>query len=193
MKLVAVLTFIISQSFAQNAELPYREIPAYPKQYTATTVAARMVDALGFRYYWATEGLRTEDIAFKPNDDARTTQETLAHIFDLSQTLLNSVNEVTNDNSVKLPQMTFEEMRRQTLENIKSASEKLLKSSDKDLNKFSMIFKREATKREFPFWNALNGPLADALWHTGQVVSFRRSSGNPLNPKANVLTGELDN
>jgi len=191
--LVVFFTCIISQSLAQTAELPYREIPAYPKQYTASSVAVRMVDALGFRYYWATEGLRAEDISFSPNADARTAQETLTHIFDLTQILLNSVNEIANDNSLAIPEMTFEEIRRQTLENIKATSEKLSKSRDKDLAKFNMIFKRSTSKREFPFWNALNGPLADALWHTGQVVSLRRSSGNPLNPKANVLTGKLDN
>lgn len=192
MKLILLLALVSSQAIGQQAELPYTEIPAYPQQYTAATVAARMVNALGFRYYWATEGLRTEDISFSPNNDARTTKETLTHILDLTQVLLNSVSEIVNDNSSKLPELSFEEMRRQTLENIKATSEKLLKSRDKDLNKFSMIFKRGTNKREFPFWNALNGPLADALWHTGQVVSFRRSSGNPLNPKVNVLTGKLD-
>jgi len=192
MKLILLLVLITSQAIAQQAGLPYKEIPSYPQQYTAANVAARMVDALGFRYYWATEGLRAEDIIFKPNNDARTIRETLTHIFDLTQVLLNSVNELANDNSVNLPELTFEEMRMQTLKNIKETSEKLLKSRDKDLNKFSMIFKRGTNKRVFPFWNALNGPLADALWHTGQVVSFRRSSGNPLNPKVNVLTGKLD-
>jgi len=193
MKLVLLLVFITSQAIGQQAELPYREIPSYPQQYTGATVAARMVDALGFRYYWATEELRAEDIIFKPNHDARSIQETLTHIFELSSILLNSVNEVSNNNSVKLPELTFEEMRLQTLKNIKETSEKLLKSRDKDLTKFNLIFKRGSSQREFPFWNALNGPLADALWHTGQVVSFRRSSGNPINPKVNVLSGKLDN
>ena len=35
------------------------------------------------------------------------------------------------------------------------------------------------------------GPIADALWHVGQVVTFRRSSGNPFNSKASVFTGKV--
>ncbi len=35
-----------------------------------------------------------------------------------------------------------------------------------------------------------SGPIADALWHTGQIVSFRRSSGNPIPKGVNMLTGE---
>ncbi|MBL7872358.1 MAG: hypothetical protein JNM78_12150 [Cyclobacteriaceae bacterium] len=191
MKLTLLLLVVIGQAFGQSTELPYAQIPDYPKQYSATAVAARMVDALGFRYYWATEGLRAEDISFSPNKDARTTKETLTHILDLSQILVNSVNELPNDNNAALPELTFAEMRQKTLENIKSTSEKLMKSKDKELSKFKMVFKRDATIREFPFWNTLNGPLADALWHVGQVVSYRRSSGNPFNNKVNVLTGTV--
>jgi hypothetical protein len=46
-------------------------------------------------------------------------------------------------------------------------------------------------ENEFPFWNQLNGPIADALWHCGQVISFRRSSGNPYNSKASVFSGKV--
>lgn len=192
MKLTLLLLLVvIGQAFGQRTELPYAQIPDYPKEYSASTVAARMVDALGFRYYWATEGLRVEDISFSPNNDARTVQETLTHILDLTQILLNSVNEVPTDNDAVSPQLSFAEMRQKTLENIKATSEKLMKSNDKELNKFKMVFKRSTNSREFPFWNALNGPLADALWHVGQVVSFRRSSGNPFNEKVNVLTGTV--
>ncbi|MBL4904447.1 MAG: hypothetical protein JKZ00_00090, partial [Flavobacteriaceae bacterium] len=55
----------------------YYEIPPAPKEYTAGTVASRMVDGLGFRYYWATEGLTEKDLAFRPNSEARTTLETI--------------------------------------------------------------------------------------------------------------------
>ena len=38
------------------------------------------------------------------------------------------------------------------------------------------------------FWHIINGPIADAFTHVGQINSFRRLSGNPV-PKANVFTG----
>jgi hypothetical protein len=35
----------------------------------------------------------------------------------------------------------------------------------------------------------INGPLADALTHVGQINAFRRLAGNPT-PKARLFTGE---
>ncbi len=191
MKLLILLLFMATQSLAQTTnELPYRQIPDYPTQYTAATVTARMIDGLGFRYYWATEGLLPKDLDYSPNGDARTTQETLIHIYELSKNILNSVNQVPNT-SEKTAVMSFEELRQKTLENFKATSDKLMTSKDEDLANYKMVFKRESGTREFPFWNEINGPISDALWHVGQVVSFRRSSGNPFNAKANVLVGKL--
>ena len=44
---------------------------------------------------------------------------------------------------------------------------------------------------EYPFWNQLNGPIADAIWHVGQVVSFRRTAGNSLPKGPSFLTGTV--
>lgn len=190
MKLTPLLLFTFFQALAQQPELPYREIPDYPSHYTAATVSARMVDGLGFRYYWATEGLRSEDLSYSPNGDARTTLETLTHIYELSRNILNSVNQLPNTTE-KTPAMSFAELRKKTLENLKATSDKLMASKDEDLARYNMVFKSENGTRELPFWNEINGPIADALWHTGQVVSLRRSSGNPFNAKASVLMGKL--
>lgn len=167
---------------AQDSKLPYYEIPEAAEEYTAGTVASRMVDGLGFRYYWATEGLRPEDLSFRPNKEARTTEQTIDHILGLSQVILNATLKVAN--GTPQPKMTFAEKRKKTLENLEKAS-KILRES-KDLSEFKIIF----GKTEFPFWNNINGPIADALWHTGQVVSFRRSSGNPFPKGVSVLTGK---
>jgi len=40
-----------------NDSLPYATIPEAPQEYTAGSVVSRMIDGLGFRYYWATEQL----------------------------------------------------------------------------------------------------------------------------------------
>ena len=61
-------------------QLPYYEVPDYYSEYTAGTVAARMIDGLGFRYRWATEDLREEDLKFRPSEGARSTLETIDHI-----------------------------------------------------------------------------------------------------------------
>jgi hypothetical protein len=44
------------------------------------------------------------------------------------------------------------------------------------------------TINEKPFWHIINGPIADALTHVGQINSFRRLAGNPT-PKAKVFLG----
>ncbi|MBK7407178.1 MAG: DinB family protein [Saprospirales bacterium] len=171
--------------------LPYREIPAYPDTFSAENVAARMIDGLGFRFYWATESLRPEDLAYKPSPDARTCEETIDHILGLSQTILNAVEKKPNvRREEEDPSLSFDEKRKQVLHNLKTASD-LLKNTHETLADFPIVFEREDSRSEFPFWNMLNGPLADAIWHTGQVVSFRRASGNPYNSKASLFTGKV--
>ena len=51
-------------------------------------------------------------------------------------------------------------------------------------------FKMGDDDLDFPFWNAINGPVADALSHVGQVVSYRRAAGNPIDPQVNVFLGK---
>ncbi len=175
-------------------ELPYASIPPSPEKYTAGTVAARSVDGLGFRYYWATDGLRAEDLLFKPNDEARTTEETINHIYGLTSVLKNAVLGLANGGGDDVKQMSFDQKRAATLHNIKTASDVLLTSTDEQVASYKLIFKhKDGSTSEYPFWNILNGPLSDAIWHVGQVVLFRRSSGNPFNSKVSVLTGELRN
>tara|TARA_R110002050_G_scaffold300018_1_gene467375 strand:+ start:64096 stop:64617 length:522 start_codon:yes stop_codon:yes gene_type:complete len=163
----------------QNDKLPYYEIPEYPETYTASSVAARMVDGLGFRYYWATEGLRIEDLAYKPGETGRTTAETIEHIYGLSKFIRNSV--LSNDKDTNTSELNFDDKRKQTLLNLKIVSDVLRNTQ--------VSFKLDVT--EVPFWNIINGPISDALWHCGQVVLLRRASGNPFNSKVNVFQGKL--
>ncbi len=194
MKLIVSLCVIFlscATAIAQDLTLPYYEIPQYPETFTAATVGARMIDGLGFRYYWATDGLRDSDLNYRPSTEARTSLETLSHIYELSTIVVNAVRKVPNITGQDVPRLAFMEMRKRTLENIKTASDVLKRSKEVDLIEFNVIFKNEKTSSTFPFWNLLNGPIADVLWHVGQVVSFRRSSGNPINPKVEVFTGKL--
>ncbi len=183
-------------SVAQNNvpvpdSLPYAEIPAYPDSFSAENVVARMIDGLGFRFYWATEGLRPEDLAFRPNAEARTSEETIDHILGLSNVILNAVQQQPNVRSgEETSPLSFPVKRKQVLTNLKQASD-ILKNGSGTLADYPVVFVNGETRSEFPFWNLLNGPIADALWHVGQVVSFRRSSGNPFNSKVSVFTGTV--
>jgi len=172
-------------------ELPYTSIPEYPENYTAASVVATMVDGLGFRYRWATEDLRPSDLEYRPDPSARTSQETMDHLLGLSGTIVNAVRKQPNIRPIPENNYTWEEQRRLTLENLEAASKILRASSDKDLEQYNIIFQRGDNKSEFPFWHHLNGPIADALWHCGQIVSFRRASGNPMDSRVNVFMGKV--
>jgi hypothetical protein len=193
-------TIIIFYSFLANLSacqtvkqdtLPYYQLPDYPAQYTPESVVARMIDGVGFRFYWATEGLRPEDLKFRPTKEARTSEETIDHILGLSTLILNGLqNKINTKSGEETSSLTFDVKRQKVLENLKTASD-LLKSSNQSLEKSKMLFKNGDKTTELPFWNEINGPISDALWHIGQVVTFRRSSGNPFNSKVNVLTGMI--
>lgn len=171
--------------------LPYDTIPDYPEKYTACNVTARLVDGLGFRYYWATEGLREVDLVYRPDSTARSADETLDHLLGLSSTIVNCVKSTPNIRPVEKRALSFEEKRQETLINLKQASNILKNSTDGDLENFKIIFQRGDKVSEFPFWHQLNGMMADALWHCGQIVSMRRASGNPFDNRANVFMGKV--
>lgn len=180
---VAVLMSVTCFSQESQPDLPYYEIPDYPAEFTAGTMASRMVDALGFRYYWASDSLTQKDLAYKANAEGRSSAETLRHIYDLSMIIVNSTLKLTNTRSKE--DLSYAAMRLKTLNNLKTASD-ILKTST-DISQFKIIF----DKQEIPFWNQVNGPIADAIWHCGQLVIYRRATGNPINPKVNHFTGKV--
>ena len=87
--LFPVLILLSSLTHAQMDTLPYAEIGPYPADYAPGSVVSRMIDALGFRYYWATEKLGEEDLTYRPTPDARSTYETIEHIYGLSEMSVN--------------------------------------------------------------------------------------------------------
>src|SRR3984885_13019208 len=96
-------------AMAQRDSLPYAAFPPAPDHYSSGTVVSRLLDGLGFRYYWATEGLRPIDLAFRPTPQARNSQETLEHIYSLSQMIINVVG------GKQIPPVqykTYEELRK---------------------------------------------------------------------------------
>ncbi|WP_452222967.1 hypothetical protein [Lacinutrix chionoecetis] len=179
--LISMLLSAQNQDKTTNA--PYYELPEASKTYTAGTVAARQVDALGFRFYWASEGLTEKDLAYKPHDSVRTSLETVEHIHDLSLIVLNSTLKKANTKEKR--SMDFSELRKQTLVNLKQAAAILRESGD--ISQYKIIFGTS----EIPYWNNINGPISDAIWHCGQLATFRRITGNPINPKVNHFSGTI--
>ena len=165
-------------------ELPYYRIPEAPESMSATTVLIRLIDGLGFRYRWATEGLRVEDMEFQPCNSSMKVWELLAHIHGL---LLVSEGFITGKELEEITPVRLEERRRKTLDAVLRIREALLELDDEFLG--NRMYSPPWDEREFPIWNLINGPMSDALTHVGQIASWRRINENPI-LKARVFHGE---
>jgi uncharacterized damage-inducible protein DinB len=170
-------------------ELPFSSIAAAPQDYTAGNSISRMIQGLGFRYHWATEGLRAEDLEYRPTKEAQSTLGTLQHIYGLTKTILNAAKNEASKRPAPSPPDNLEALRAATLKDLQQAATLFLNYSEDEIEGLNIIFEREGKQSRFPVWNLINGPIADALYHTGQVVSFRRTSGNPIPKGVNVFLG----
>lgn len=199
MKIQTILALIFCSIFstitlAQENDLPFKDITVVPEKFTNETIFARMIHGLGFRFYWATEGLRGADLAFRFSKESRTTEETIDHIMGLSKMMLNAVQKLPNTKTEEDPSsLPYEVKRKLTLNYLKAISDSLLVGNIKVQDVKILSKTKDGGLKETPFWNILSGPLEDAVWHVGQVVAMRRASGNPFNAKVSVLQGKLMN
>ena len=194
LSLFVIVTFVaINTVLSQNKtmkETPYAAIDSYPKVFTAATMVARTIDGLGYRYYWGTKGLTDEDLIFRPSEDASNVIETLDHLHSLTEAILNCISGKPNIRPRDEKEFSYEDLRHQSLMNLMEASDLLKANPDMDMSTKKIIFKRGDNESVFEFWHLLNGQLSDAIYHTGQIVSFRRTNENPVNPKMNVFMGK---
>ena len=190
MYVLRIIRLIFLISFTTMAqELPFSSIQAPAESYSAGTSISRMIQGLGFRYYWATDGLRDEDLSYRPTSEAKNTMETIQHIYGLSKTILNTVKNIPSLRPALKPPVTLEDLRETTLNHLKEAAALFENINETQLEYLNIIFERGGKQIKFPVWNLINGPIADAIYHTGQVVSFRRTSGNPIPKGVNVFLG----
>jgi len=149
-----------------------------------------MIDGLGYRYYWATEELRPEDLQYKISEDSRPALETLEHLHGLCNFILITARGEKHIRPRPELDLSWDEMRAESLIALKEASDIFKKTQQEQIGDMKIMFKRGENESELEFWHLLNGPIADALYHVGQIVSFRRAAGNPLDPTVNVFMGK---
>ncbi len=171
-------------------ELPYKEIGGFPDSFSAGNILKRLIDGLGYRYYWATDSLNTHDLQFKASPEARTSLETLEHILDLTDFVLRIVQGKYNTSFPEKEKLDFESLREHTLLELKTISQLLGQMTDDEFKSLEILIQRNDQRFSIPLWNLLNGPISDAIHHVGQIVLLRRASGNPINPKVDIFTGK---
>lgn len=195
MKFLTLFCFLlINSAYGQKSDksfLPYHEMPPAPTSFLPGNVLARMIDGLGYRFYWATEGLRPEDLRYRPTEEARSSSETIDHILSLSTMIVYAAEGTPNTEATShMRALPWLKKRAYVLNNLLKASQLLADKNEAELATLRITFSREGNTSEVAYWNMINGPIADAIYHSGQIVSFRRISGNPMNPKVDVFRGK---
>jgi len=175
----------------------FHSLPAPPADSPCgSTVLARLVDGLAFRYRWATDGLDRQDLDFRPCDDAMTLGQLLDHLRFLARWMHINVRAAHLDlepvaypdccSGLPDPDGNPDELIHQTLSALAELRENVLELGEGGLSRVVLVGGRESTT--FPVWYLINGPLSDALTHVGQVTSWRRILGKPV-PKHDVFRG----
>ena len=187
LRILSLLFLFYNSTMAQ--EFPFSSLPPPAETYTAGNTISRMIEGLGFRYYWATEALRDQDLTYRPSDEAQSALGTIQHIYGLSRSILNAVKNIASVRPAPKPPETLENLRGATLNYLKQAADLFQNTNKAQLEQLNIIFDRDGKQSKFPIWNLINGPIADAIYHTGQLVSFRRTTGNPIPKGVNVFLG----
>jgi hypothetical protein len=146
--------------------IPFISVDTYPQQITASSIIVRLLDGLGYRFRYATESLKEKDYNYNPGEGCNTIAFLIDHIWGLVNWVYLSV---TGEKETK-PQTTTDQ-RVHILVLISELKTLFEGMEDSDLQKIKIY--------DFPFWHIINGPLSDALTHTGQINLLRRLAGNP--------------
>lgn len=165
------------------SELPYFNLPDQPETLSGTNGISRFVDALGFRFRWATEDFTQKEIDFRADPSSMTMMEVITHIHDMMVWVNKSFG---GENMEGQKPVGFEDTRTATLLTISKISNLLKAAKDEDFHKLKVSSRIPADP---DYWFFLNGPIADALTHVGQITTWRRISGNPQPKGVNLFLG----
>ena len=163
----------------------FYEIKKFDENYSSKAVVSRFIHSVGFRYYWATEGLELKDLSYKPSESGITTRETLEHIYGLSIMINSGLHNNEAIRSKTYPDLSFDELRDNTFNLLKNSIDILDEYKDSDFESNKIIF----GDKKFDLYNLFHGPISDSLYHIGQIVAFRRASGNPIPIGVNHFMG----
>ena len=186
MKIVIIFTLFINTTYLETQEKNYfYQIKEFEENYSQNAILSRFLHSVGFRYFWATEGLNDRDLKYKPSDSGINSRETLEHIYGLSIMINNGLSNKPIVRSKSYPDLSFDNLRKNTLDNLKNSIDLVENFSKSDFEDNKIIF----GDLKFDLFNLFHGPISDSLYHIGQIVVFRRASGNPIPRGVNHFMG----
>jgi hypothetical protein len=162
----------------------FRTLASGPATVTGSAVLVRLVEGIGFRFLWATESLRDADLSFRPTPETMSIHELAAHVLALATWVAVAAGALPATSTAPGPAASFTEIRQRVLEVLALVRTRLAGLRDDEVAEIRIGLRGET----HPWPHLVNGPLADALTHIGQINVLRRTSGNPA-PKANVFLG----
>lgn len=165
-------------------ELPFANIQQTPDDYSSTNVMARFVEALGFRFRWATEGLTFAEHDFRPDPSSMSMRELLEHLYRMAKFVNKNLGGTDPTDSET---HSFEDVRTQTLAVYESIVTNLKSFTQEDFEAHEKS--RMENETNLSFWFMLNGPISDSLTHVGQITTWRRIAGNPQPKGVDVYRG----
>ena len=162
-----------SFSYCQEntAQLPYNKKPTYPKKNTVRILMAKMLDELGYKYYWATDSLLNDEMsnAFNSSNLPRLLLE---GVYQMSENIINYSSANKMKPGLKLEEMSFEDFRKNTLLNLKEASNILIKNAD---------------TTHFSNLNLFVKSIVISNSYCDQIISFRENIGKPFKLKNDFI------
>ena len=163
----------------------YDSLPEAPSEISAANILMRMVDGLGFRYAYATNGLTQDFFDYSCCESSMSGGQLMKHIYQLSFWIGTTLKiELKYDKTIE----TVDGYRNATLAIIEKISDRISGITNKELQETQLYLKR--TDTHYSFWFLINGPIADALTHVGQILTWRRMAGNPIE-RISPLSGKL--
>ena len=153
----------------------YQALPDPPERVNSPGIMKRLIDGLAFRYRCATDDLNSNEVIFRPVESSWNIEEVNNHIFHLVRLTAKALDveyqKMTEDKS-------FYGYRNQTLLILYRIASALENMDDQMLAQKKVYLRR--TETEYSFWYLINGFIADAISHVGQINSWRRMAGNPV-------------
>lgn len=151
-------------------------IPHDPSVFNGSSVLQRMVEAILIRYTIAIKDMTDEAKNFRATPESMSMLELQKHILLLILWVSKSLD---MDIEIKEKAETFSQFETQIKETTGNLSKHISLLTDEELSTKTIYLKRSDTY--YSIWYMIHGPLADAIHHIGQIVTWRRISGNPIN------------